>query len=130
MFNFLEKIILEFRSCFTRNNAFKWFVVIVLGFMIRTDHLGITSVIRDLCLDGRPYTVMNSFFRADSWNVKGIFQKWCEILVKYAPLMRDDDGSVIIAGDGIKISKEARYMPGVKKHRQDSENSGKAEYIF
>lgn len=130
MFDFIEKIILEFRTCFTRNNAFKWFVIIIIGLMIRTDHLGITSVIRDLCLDGRLYTSMNSFFRADSWTIEGIFKKWCAVLLKYAPLMRDDDGSVIVAGDGIKISKEARHMPGVKKHYQDSENSGKAEYIF
>lgn len=130
MFDFIEKIIREFRTCFTRNNAFKWFVIIIIGLMIRTDFLGTTSVIRDLCLDGKLYTAMNSFFRADSWTIEGIFEKWCAVLLKYAPLMRDDNGSVIIAGDGIKISKEARYMPGVKKHHQDSENSGKAEYIF
>lgn len=33
-------------------------------------------------------------------------------------------------GDHIKVSKEARYMPGVKKLHQDSENVGKEEYIF
>lgn len=26
--------------------------------------------------------------------------------------------------------KESRYMPGVKKHHQDSENVGKSEYIY
>ncbi len=33
-------------------------------------------------------------------------------------------------GDGIKVSKKARYMPGVKKLHQESENSSKAPYIF
>ena len=33
-------------------------------------------------------------------------------------------------GDHIKVGKEARYMPGVKKLHQDSEKVGKEEYIF
>jgi len=35
-----------------------------------------------------------------------------------------------VIGDHIKVGKEARYMPGVKKLHQDSENVGKEEYIF
>jgi metallophosphoesterase superfamily enzyme len=34
------------------------------------------------------------------------------------------------ASDGIKISKEADKMPGVKRLHQDSDNSGKAAYIY
>ena len=37
---------------------------------------------------------------------------------------------MILIGDGVKESKEARYMPGVKKLHQESENSSKANYIF
>jgi metallophosphoesterase superfamily enzyme len=40
-----------------------------------------------------------------------------------------DDRPVLI-GDNIKVAKEAQRMPGVKKLHQDSENSGKSEYIF
>jgi galactitol-specific phosphotransferase system IIC component len=36
----------------------------------------------------------------------------------------------VLIGDHIKVAKEARYMPGVKKLHQDSENVGKSEYIF
>ena len=36
----------------------------------------------------------------------------------------------ILIGDGVKQSKEGRKMPGVKRLHQESENSGKAEYIF
>jgi hypothetical protein len=46
-----------------------------------------------------------------------------------APLYREGD-AVILIGDGVKESKEARYMPGVKKLHQESENSSKASYIF
>ena len=35
-----------------------------------------------------------------------------------------------MVGDGVKECKEGRYMPGVKKLHQESENSAKGEYIF
>ena len=36
----------------------------------------------------------------------------------------------MLIGDNIKVAKEARKMLGIKKLHQDSENSGKSEYIF
>jgi hypothetical protein len=36
----------------------------------------------------------------------------------------------ILIGDGVKQSKEGKKMPGVKRLHQESENSGKPEYIF
>jgi len=40
------------------------------------------------------------------------------------------DNRYLIAGDGIKISKEAEKMPAVKRLHQESDNSGKAPYIY
>lgn len=98
--------------------------------MVRSDAMGVTSIICDLCVNECLYAAMMHFFRASSWSLSGVFEVWCHIILKYAPIMRDNDGSVILVGDGTKISKEAKHMPGVKKHHQDSENSGKASYIF
>ncbi|MBE6071929.1 MAG: hypothetical protein E7208_08210 [Clostridium butyricum] len=41
-----------------------------------------------------------------------------------------ESGMTILIGDGVKASKEARKMPGVKKLHQESENSLKGEFIF
>jgi hypothetical protein len=41
-----------------------------------------------------------------------------------------ENGMPVLIGDGVKQSKEGRKMPGVKRLHQESENSGKAEYIF
>ncbi|WP_238403771.1 hypothetical protein [Paenibacillus paridis] len=38
--------------------------------------------------------------------------------------------TAVLIGDGMKQTKEARRMPGVKKLHQESENFSKAEYIF
>ena len=51
MLNFIENILLCFRPCFSRKSAFGWFVTIIVDLMVRSDMLGITSVIRDLALD-------------------------------------------------------------------------------
>lgn len=51
MLKFISEILLSFSSCFSRKAAFEWFIVIVVGFMVRSDLLGITSVIRDLALN-------------------------------------------------------------------------------
>lgn len=122
MIKYIDKIISEFRTCFTRKAAFEWFDVISLGFMVRSDSMGVTSILRDLCINECLYTTMRHFFRSASWSVNHVFETWCHILLKYAPIMRNDDGSVILVGDGTKISKEAKHMPGVKKLHQDSEN--------
>jgi hypothetical protein len=40
------------------------------------------------------------------------------------------DDRLLLAGDGIKICKEAEKMPAVKRLHQESDNSGKAPYIY
>ena len=39
-------------------------------------------------------------------------------------------GAYLMIGDGIKVTKEAERMPEVKKLHQESDNSGKAPYIY
>jgi hypothetical protein len=129
MWNFLNGVLIQFRSCFSRNASFKWFVAIVIGLMIRSDKLGVTSIVRDLCLADRSYIPMLNFFRARSWVLETLIIKWCLIIKEHAPICRED-GMILLVGDGVKQPKEGKKMPGVKKLHQESENSSKAEYIF
>ena len=55
MWNCIEKILTGFKGQFSRVAAFKWFVVIVVGLMVRTDKLGITSMIRALSIAPQKY---------------------------------------------------------------------------
>lgn len=129
MINEINSILLMFKDCFSRTAAFHWFVIVIMGFIIRFDHHGVTSVIRWLGLDPSPYTALLSFFRASSWRLKRIQERWWDVVLSRCPLITVDD-RYLIAGDGIKISKEAEKMPGVKKLHQESDNSGKAPYIY
>lgn len=125
----LDDILMKFRICFSRQASFDWFVVIVLGLMIRTDKLGVTSIIRDLNLNHKCYETLMHFFRSSAWDLDSLSTQWFRLIKLYAPLYREGH-SVILVGDGVKQSKEARKMPGIKKHHQESENSAKGEYIF
>lgn len=128
MLNFIEKVLCYFESCFSRKAAFRWFVTITIGLMLRTDKLGVTSVIRDLSLSPGCYEPMLHFFRSSAWSLDGIRKRWCLAVREYAPLYRED-GLHVLVGDGVKQSKEGHRMPGVKKLFQESENSAKPDYI-
>jgi hypothetical protein len=125
----ISLILLQFRECFSRAATFNWFVVLIMGFIIRIDHHGVSSIIRWLGLKPSLYTAFLSFFRASSWHLKCIQQRWWQVVISYCPLLTVDD-RYIIAGDGIKVAKEAEKMPAVKKLHQESENCGKPPYIY
>lgn len=128
MLNFIEKVLCHFERCFSSRAAFHWFVVIIIGLMLRSDQLGVTSVVRDLALAPNCYDSMLHFFRASSWSLTEIRRCWFSAVSKYAPLYKEENAHVLV-GDGVKQSKEGRRMPGVKKLYQESENSAKPEYI-
>jgi hypothetical protein len=125
----ISRILAGFRSCFTRAAAINWFVTVVFGFIVRIDLCGASSFVRWLGIEPALYTAMLSFFRASSWQLGEILQRWWRIVLECCPLP-EIDGRLLLAGDGIKISKEAERMPAVKRLHQESDNSGKAPYIY
>ncbi len=129
MINEISTILSMFRKCFSRRASFHWFVIVIMGFILRLDHHGVSSFIRWLGLDPSVYTALLLFFRASSWQLKDIQKRWREIVLLCCPLLTVDNRYLIV-GDGIKISKEAEKMPGVKRLHQESDNSGKAPYIY
>lgn len=129
MLKFLNSTLTQFRSCFSRYAAFEWFVVTVIGRMVRTDHLGVTSIIRDLSLRSHVYENMIHFFHSKAWKLESRQSTWARIVCRTAPLVTIYE-RIVLVGDGMNQSKEARRMPGVKKMHPDSENSSKGEYIF
>lgn len=129
MLKYIDSILLQFRRCFSRGAAYHWFVVTILGLMLRSDHLGVSSFIRDLSLSSRCYESLIHFFRSSAWSLESLRSTWLGVVKRMAPLSYVN-GMVVLIGDGMKQTKEARRMPGVKKLHQESENSSKAEYIF
>ena len=129
MFHRLEKILERFCPCFSREAAFKWFVIVIVGLITRQDHLGVTSIIRELSLNPNCYECMVHFFRSTAWNVDNLRARWYQFLAEHAPVYKIN-GRIVLAGDGVKQSKEGYRMPGVKKMVQESETQSKGEFIF
>jgi hypothetical protein len=123
----LNTMLCSFRDCFSRKATFEWFVTIVISMMVRFDNLGVTSIIRALGLKPK-YEVLDRYFRSNAWNLTEHERKWWGVVADNAPLLKND-GACVLVGDGIKISKEGRRMPGVKRLHQESENSAKAANI-
>ena len=128
MWNRIERILNDFRKQFSRVGAFKWFTVVVLGLMVRSDKLGITSVLRALSIAPKNYESILHFFRADSWSLPNVQACWYEVVRNHLPLFCHE-GRAVLVGDGTKQAKEGRFMPGVKKLAQESETQSKPEYI-
>ncbi len=96
--------------------------------MLRSDKLGITSVIRDLALSPGCYPSLLHFFRSSAWSLGSIRRCWFSAVKEHLPLYKEGNFHILV-GDGVKQPKEGRRMPGVKKLFQESENSAKPEYI-
>ena len=78
MWNLLNKILANFKECFSRQASFNWFVIIIIGLMLRSDSLGLTSIIRDLNLSHSSYATMIHFFHASSWTLEA----YCKEIVR------------------------------------------------
>ena len=126
----ISRILESFRPCFARTAAFNWFCTVVFGFIVRIDLCGASSFVRWLGLKPELYTAMLSFFRASSWQLSNILKQWWHIVLERCPLP-EIDGRLVLAGDGIKISKEAERMPAVKRlHHDATERDERMAVLF
>ena len=129
MFDLLADILLSFRDCFSREQPFRCFVLLILGFILRDEHLGVTSAIRALDISSRWYPRLLRFFRSDAFSTEKLRLIWYRT-VKDTGLLIKRNGRCILIGDGVKEAKEGRRMPGSKKHHQESEDMSKPKYIY
>ncbi len=128
MIQHLNTILLQFRYCFNRLATWENFVIIIVGFMLRTSNYGITSIISSLMLEPAVYHNILHFFRSSGYTISWLYEKWIKIAEREASFVRVG-GRIIMLGDHIKISKEGRHMPDIQLLHQDSENSGKGSCI-
>ena len=80
MIKLLDKILNNFKTCFSRQASFNWFVIIIIGLMIHSDTLGLTSIIRDLALNPKGYESIIHFFHSSAWSLESISKKWFEVV--------------------------------------------------
>ena len=118
------------RSGCTHLRTFSWFSVIVAGLTIRTELLGVTSIVRALGLHERFYDNLLDNFHSTGFKVDKMTALWAQVVLKLFPSVLRVNGRLVLVGDGIKVAKQGKKMPAVKLLHQESESNSKAEYIM
>jgi hypothetical protein len=107
-----------------------WFAVCVAGLSLRTERLGVTSIVRALGLHERFYDNLLDCFHSTGIKIDHLSALWTQVVLKLFPGILRVNGRLVLVGDGIKVSKQGKKMPGVKLLHQASESNSKAEYIM
>jgi DDE superfamily endonuclease len=128
LYDRLEQIILELRPAFRREATFEWFVLLLWGALLATQPPAITSYVNALGLSESYYHQALHWFHSSAFSIDGLCHQWNQWLNTH-PNTHQLKGQLVYVGDGIKVGKEGRKMPGVKGLHQESENVNKPEWL-
>lgn len=118
------------RPACARTQTFLWLAVCMAAMTIRSDLCGVTSFIRALGLKGFYYDRLLDFFHSSAVDLVKLTCLWKSIIMQRASSLVRINGRILLVGDGLKVPKEGKKMPGVKKLHQESESNSKPNYIF
>jgi hypothetical protein len=104
-------------------------IVCLAGMTVRTDLLGVTSIVRTLGLLPRCYDRLLDFLHSPALVLETLTSLWRNMVFKQPGILRVN-GRPVLVGDGIKVAKSGKKMPAVKKLHQQSDSNTKPEYIF
>ena len=123
------RCVLQLRPACARLRTFLWMALVLAGFSIRSECAGVTSFVRALWLRKQTYHLLLHFFHTPALAIHKLTRLWVTLALKlFTPLVVN--GRLICVADGLKVPKEGRKMPAVKKLFQESGNNSKAEFIF
>ncbi len=122
------KMVKQLRPVCSRKRTFLWLVCCLAGITIRGDLFGVTSIVRALGLKDFCYDRLLDLFHSSALKLEQLTEKFKSMVLKW-PLVKFN-GRAVVVGDGLKVSKEGRKMPAVKKLYQESESNSKARYIY
>ena len=117
------------RSGFSRLSTFLWFVTAVAGFTVRSESLGVTSIIRALKLKPSHYNSLRDNFHSDGIALDALSALWTRVVLRLFNPVRVN-GRLVTVVDGLKAPKSGKKMPGVKLLHQESDSNTKPEYIM
>jgi hypothetical protein len=127
---FWWQMIWELRPACSRLRSFLWFASAVAGLTVRTDLLGVTSIVRALGLKEKCYDRLLDAFHSPGIPVEQLTGLWVKVVLRFFAHPVQVNGRHVLVGDGIKIPKRGRKMPAVKRLYQPSDANTKPEYIM
>jgi len=124
------ELVCALRAACARTRTFLWMAACLAGMMTRKDLMGVTSIVRTLGLAPACYDRLLDFFHSPALDLSKLTRLWCDLVLRVHPGILRVNGRPVLIGDGIKVAKAGRKMPGVKKLHQQSESNTKPPYIF
>jgi hypothetical protein len=121
----------QLKPAFSRTRTFIWFAVALAAMCVRSDLLGVTSLVRALGLKACYYDRLLDFFHSKAFKLESLTCLWVSLVTNtLKPFLYTVQGRIVLVADGIKVAKTGKKMPGVKKLHQESDNNTKPEFIF
>lgn len=124
----LFRILERFRPCFSRQATYYWFLIVMIGLVVRGDHFGVSSFIRCLSLSPDYYYNILRFFESNAWDLQTILVCWWDFCLTHQACLEVEERLVFL-GDHTNQPKDGRRMPGVVTIHQNSETSSKPSYF-
>ena len=130
LWNHWWTLVCQLRSACARQRTFLWMALCLAGMTTRKELLGVTSTVRALGLEPACYDRLLDFFHSPALDLSKLTHIWCALVFRLNTGILRVNGRAVLVGDGLKVAKAGRKMPGVKKLHQQSESSTKPEFIF
>jgi len=119
----------QLRSACSRKATFVWMCLVLVGLSVRSDLAGVTSFVRAGWLMPQAYRRLLHLFHSNALVLSTLTEVWIRLTLKLFNPVREG-GRLVCVADGLKVPKEGRKMPAVKKLHQESGDNTKAEFIF
>jgi hypothetical protein len=124
----MERLVAFVRPAFSRQATYRWFVIVFVGFLVRTDTFGVSSIVRALSLTPGCYTGLLHFFHSSAWSVEALMALWWQWLATREVAYRLGD-RIVLVGDHTKTPKDGRKIPAVTTLHQESETGSKPAFF-
>ena len=112
-----------------RRRTYLWMVLILAGLSTRPERAGITSFVRILDLRERAYRRLLHLFHSSALSLNRLTELWTQLVLKlFTPVMVGE--YLVCLADGIKVGKEGKKMPAVRKLYQSGGSNSKPPYIM
>jgi hypothetical protein len=121
--------VLALRDACARKRTFLWMTLALVGFSIRDDLFGVSSFVRACFLKGTKYRRLLHLFHSPALHLQKLTALWVRLALRlFCPVIFGD--YILLIADGLKVPKEGKKMPAVKKLHQESQNNSKATFIM
>lgn len=101
-------LVCQLRSACARTRTFLWMALCLAGMTVRTELLGVTSIVRALGLEPACYDRLLDFFHSPALDWNKLTRAWLALVFRIHPGILRVNGRVVLVGDGLKVAKAGR----------------------